>query len=381
MARLKNDKFVQVKQRIETDEEGHVVKMNCYFINYRTFVNVVKYKLDHMRKKMETSERDQTSRASFKCLNCEKKFTDLEANQLLDFTTGEMRCTYCSGTVDEDEASEPKKDSRMQLAKFNLEMKPLYELLHNVESVRLAIYLLEPEPVEIEALLKNGESKSSKPKVPGDQQPDNWSGGKWADQKGGFKNEDQKVEISIGDENIETKKKANAQPAWMLQSAVQSTEDTNPVETMDEDDEFANGTKKNVSSNPSTQSFADDDEIQSLLLRHEKKSSSTGGVLTQKIHIPGAESDDQSDKSESDSDFEDTDKKKAPGNVPMFGNNDNNDEIMSSGDDDGDIPTVKVGNEEYAITDIDETITAKMTPEEKDRYIQIYQDFYANVYD
>ena len=44
-----------------------------------------------MRKKMETSERDQTSRASFKCLNCEKKFTDLEANQLLDFTTGEMR--------------------------------------------------------------------------------------------------------------------------------------------------------------------------------------------------------------------------------------------------------------------------------------------------
>ena len=54
---------------------------------------------------------------------------------------------------------------------------------------------------------------------------------------------------------------------------------------------------------------------------------------------------------------------------------------MSSGDDDGDIPTVKVGNEEFAITDIDETITAKMTPEEKDRYIQIYQDFYANVYD
>ena len=65
--------------------------MNCYFINYRTFVNVVKYKLDHMRKKMETSERDQTSRASFKCLSCDKKFTDLEANQLLDFTTTEMR--------------------------------------------------------------------------------------------------------------------------------------------------------------------------------------------------------------------------------------------------------------------------------------------------
>ena len=119
-----------------------------------------------------------------------------------------IRCTYCSGTVDEDEASEPKKDSRMQLAKFNLEMKPLYELLHDVESVRLAIYLLEPEPVEIEALLKNGESRNSKSKVPGEQHPDNWSGGKWANTNtGGFKADDQKVEISIGDENIETKKK------------------------------------------------------------------------------------------------------------------------------------------------------------------------------
>ena len=83
--------YLQVKQRMETDEDAHVVKMNCYFINYRTFVNIVKYKLDHMRKKMEVSERDETSRASFKCLGCGKNFTDLEANQLLEPTTGEMR--------------------------------------------------------------------------------------------------------------------------------------------------------------------------------------------------------------------------------------------------------------------------------------------------
>ena len=59
---LKSDKFLQVKQRIETDEEGKVVKMNCYYINFKIFVNIVKYKLDLMRKKMETSERDATSR-------------------------------------------------------------------------------------------------------------------------------------------------------------------------------------------------------------------------------------------------------------------------------------------------------------------------------
>ena len=59
---LKSDKYLQIKQRIETDEEGKVVKMNCYYINFKIFVNIVKYKLDLMRKKMETSERDATSR-------------------------------------------------------------------------------------------------------------------------------------------------------------------------------------------------------------------------------------------------------------------------------------------------------------------------------
>ena len=118
------------------------------------------------------------------------------------------RCTYCSETVDEDESSEPKKDSRLQLAKFNLEMKPLYEILHQVESIRLAIYLLEPEPVEIEALLKNGDKKNGKTRMPGEgANGDKWAGGKWAtDNVGGFRLETQQVKISIGDENAENKK-------------------------------------------------------------------------------------------------------------------------------------------------------------------------------
>ena len=89
---LKMDKIVQTKQRIETGgEEGKVVKMNCYFINYKIFVNIVKYKLDHMHKKMETSERDATSRSSFKCTGCIQTFTDLEADQLYNPQLDEFR--------------------------------------------------------------------------------------------------------------------------------------------------------------------------------------------------------------------------------------------------------------------------------------------------
>lgn len=75
---LRTDKFLQVRLKMETGPDGKAAKVNYYFINYKTFVNVVKYKLDLMRKRMETEERDATSRASFKCPNCNKTFTDLE---------------------------------------------------------------------------------------------------------------------------------------------------------------------------------------------------------------------------------------------------------------------------------------------------------------
>ncbi|RWS19109.1 general transcription factor IIE subunit 1-like protein, partial [Leptotrombidium deliense] len=86
---------------METGADGKTTRQNYYFINYRAFVDV-KYKLDHMRRKIETEERDNTSRASFVCTVCKKTFTDLEADQLCDLTTYEFRCSYCGELVEED---------------------------------------------------------------------------------------------------------------------------------------------------------------------------------------------------------------------------------------------------------------------------------------
>lgn len=111
IATLKNDKFIQVRLKMETGIiqfviflnvfvkldlnffecvflglDGKAQKVNYYFINYKTFVNVVKYKLDLMRKRMETEERDATSRASFKCPACGKTFTDLEVRHTRNFS-------------------------------------------------------------------------------------------------------------------------------------------------------------------------------------------------------------------------------------------------------------------------------------------------------
>lgn len=83
---LKNDKFLQGRLKMETGPDNKAVKVTYFYINYKTFVNVVKYKLDWMRKRMETTERDATSRASFICSHCMKTFTDLEVRNMVAFS-------------------------------------------------------------------------------------------------------------------------------------------------------------------------------------------------------------------------------------------------------------------------------------------------------
>ena len=87
---LKNEKLIKFKLRMETID-GKAFRQNYYYINYKDFVNVVKYKLDHIRKKFELIDRDNTSRASFICSYCNKSFTDLEVDMLIDISTGELK--------------------------------------------------------------------------------------------------------------------------------------------------------------------------------------------------------------------------------------------------------------------------------------------------
>lgn len=159
---------------METGPDGKSQKHNYYYINYKLFVNLVKYKLDFMRRKIETEERESTSRASFKCLGCAKCYTDLEADHLVDFATGEFRCHHCGATVEEAESQTSSETPQQLLVRFNEQIEPLFALLREVENIKLAPDLLEPEPKELEIRVP-GQPKT---KNTGQQNgnPGEWSG-------------------------------------------------------------------------------------------------------------------------------------------------------------------------------------------------------------
>uniref|UniRef100_T1GWN2 General transcription factor IIE subunit 1 n=1 Tax=Megaselia scalaris TaxID=36166 RepID=T1GWN2_MEGSC len=227
--------------------------------------NPLKYKLDLMRKRMETEERDATSRASFRCVQCNKTFTDLEADQLFDFATQEFHCTYCGSNVEEDMSALPKKDSRLLLAKFNEQLQPLYDLLREVEGIQLAPEILEPEPVDLDTI--RGITKPNSMRPEGQM----WSGEATRNQ--GFAVEETTVDINIGDnDTVDHNRLIKDRPIWMtetLEEAASTATTTNARKTKESED------------------------IMAILLLHEKKSSKNDP--TQSIRRNNAHSDDSSD--------------------------------------------------------------------------------------
>lgn len=329
MSILKNDKFLVVRLKMETGPDGKAAKVNYYFINYKTFVNVVKYKLDLMRKRMETEERDATSRASFKCPNCNKTFTDLEADQLFDFTTGEFRCTFCGGAVEEDSSAMPKKDSRLLLAKFNEQLQPLYDLLRDVENIKLSPECLEPEPTDIETI-----RGLLKPQHKGPGSGEVWSGE--ASRSHGFAVEEARVNVSISDVNEDTNQtQRKDRPVWMTESTVVSTEydpqNSNDDSLMDKPDlgggvggvaggggsgggssSTSGATSGNsataaaaasvtaqMTHGPNSRSRREGEDIMSVLLAHEKKTAGENNAvrgLTGKGNYDSDSSADEEDQ-------------------------------------------------------------------------------------
>lgn len=353
IATLKNDKFIQVRLRMETGADGKAQKVNYYFINYKSFVNVVKYKLDLMRKRLETEERDATSRASFKCPGCFKTFTDLEADQLFDFVTSEFRCTYCREVVEEDQSALPKKDSRLLLAKFNEQLEPLYVLLREVEGIKLAPEVLEPEPVDISTI-------RGLDKRPQHNLQESWSGE--ATRNSGFAYEETRVDISIGEENnaLHNTKRKEA-PIWMTESTVITSNDS----TIDSNRQITESTIDTITDTQTNTGKTDD--IMSVLLAHEKRATTnTANAVKSLNHDSDSSSDEMAEVKNHHQHHDDL------GQI----------ETMESDDDDEDdssIPTVTVGNKTYNITDINDSIIAEMTQAEKEVYVQVFQDYYSHM--
>lgn len=267
---LKSDKILQGRLKMETGPDGKAAKVTYHFINYKTLVNVVKYKLDWMRKRMETTERDATSRASFKCVSCGLTFTDLEADRLYDPMADEFRCTYCGQRVEEDASALPHRDSRLMLAKLNEQMQSFYDLLRVSEDIKLAPECLEPEPVDIATI--RGTNKFLNQRNALNNGSEQWSGE--ATRSQGFVVEEARVDVTIGDANPTEAVKAKERPVWLTESTIVAMDTTNGTqsESMALQQAAAQSTSASAAATVgNARARKENEDIMSVLLQHEKQ--------------------------------------------------------------------------------------------------------------
>ncbi|XP_054239124.1 general transcription factor IIE subunit 1-like [Indicator indicator] len=352
---LKAEKFVKLRMRVETGPNGKSTRHNYYYINYKVLVDVVKYKLDHVRRKIEADERDSTTRFSFKCPSCSSTYTDLEVNQLFDVLTETFRCTYCNSEVEEDASALPKRNARTLLAKFNEQIEPIFVLLREIEDTVLPYDLLEPQPTEIPELTESFNQMGSSAIESCSQFE------KWTNRSSSFGNMyTQNLVINVQDSEPKKKreKATKDQPIWMSQSTI---EGPTPA------------SKSSIGVNASEESIKEtltDSEIIKTLLMHEfKSSSSKDPAPVVKSQLPELVSDT--------SEYEEAKHSSAAG-MQVAGSNFDEEEEHETLD-----PILMVGGQPHSYGEVCENpeLVSLMTNEEREAYIKVGQEMFKSVFE
>ncbi|NXJ05426.1 T2EA factor, partial [Odontophorus gujanensis] len=358
---LKADKFVKLRMRVETGPNGKSTRFNYYYINYKVLVDVIKYKLDHVRRKIETDERDSTTRFSFKCPSCSSTYTDLEVNQLFDVLTGTFRCTYCNTEVEEDASALPKQDARTLLAKFNEQMEPIFVLLREAEDTVLPYDLLEPQPTAIPGISESFDQKVCSSTLEPYSRPE-----KWATPNSSFGNTySQNLIIDVQDSEHKKKKKEKAtkeQPIWMSHSTVEGA--TSAINNND-------GTNASEEAEETVEETVTENEIIKTLLIHEsmKPFSSTDHAPAVKSKI--RESGSDTNESENAKHFSTVITKVAGSKFEQ----EEEQEVLD--------PILMVAGQPYSYGEISENpeLVSLMTNEEREAYIKVGQEMFQSVFE
>ncbi|EIW78414.1 hypothetical protein CONPUDRAFT_138702 [Coniophora puteana RWD-64-598 SS2] len=136
MAVLNNDQLVQVYRQNELKEGAQrSVGRQYYFINYKHFCDVVKWRIAEMRRIIDSGLRNELDNKGYICPQCNKSYTSLEVDKLMDFMQNKLVCEDCHAEVIDNENAENVKGSKDRMQRFNRQIRFIIEGLRKTESM------------------------------------------------------------------------------------------------------------------------------------------------------------------------------------------------------------------------------------------------------
>lgn len=215
-----------------------------------------------------------------------------------------------------------------------------------------------------------------------------WSGEATRNQ--GFAVEETRVDVTLDGSDVPDTIKPKDRPVWMTESTVIST-DANAIETTDSILQKAalssTQSSASMSNSSSARNRKENEDIMSVLLQHEKQQ---GKNNTNQAAVRGLAGGNSSDSSDDERDIENAEirklffkykfEEKILNYSCFFFCNLADVDIMESESED-DAPTVMVAGRPHPIDEINDELISQMTQQEKDTYIQVYQDHFSHMYD
>lgn len=112
-----------------------MVPRTYYYIDYKEFVDVVKWKMYKMQTIVRDNLRTESENKGYVCPNCEKQFKPLDVLSLVDMSDQMFHCDMCDSVLEENDNAENVKGSQQVLTRLREQSQPIITLLKQTDSI------------------------------------------------------------------------------------------------------------------------------------------------------------------------------------------------------------------------------------------------------
>ncbi|KAJ2595276.1 hypothetical protein H4R99_005419 [Coemansia sp. RSA 1722] len=131
------EKLTRREETLENTRYPRQKVQTYYFLDYRQFVNVVKYRMWALQEAVKNKMQKEQDNLGYDCQGCSKHFTIMDVLSLVDPSAETFKCDYCGDFLIDNTESEIAQKSKRELSRFMEQFKTIIDLLQKTESIVL----------------------------------------------------------------------------------------------------------------------------------------------------------------------------------------------------------------------------------------------------